>query len=102
VPVLHQPPIINQPLSPHPTYRHDHTRNAHIRTQALADARGLPKRRDEVILLVAVDYAGEDVVRVGGGADCEEDYEEEGLEVEEGGLGGRLAVDLELQGRYMP
>ena len=23
---------------------------------------------------------------VGGGADCEEDYEEEGLEVEEGGL----------------
>jgi hypothetical protein len=77
----------------HLTYRHDHTRNAHIRTQALSDARSLPKRRDEVVLLVAVDYAGEDVVRVGGCADCEEDYEEEGLEVEEGGLGGLVVSD---------
>jgi hypothetical protein len=31
-------------------------------------------------------------VRVGGGADCEEDYEEEGLEVEEGGLVGGSEV----------
>jgi hypothetical protein len=74
------------------TYSHDHTGNRDIRTQPLSDARSLPERRHDVVVLVAVDDAGEDVVRVGGGADCEEDYEEEGLEVEEGGLVGGSEV----------
>jgi hypothetical protein len=65
------------------TYRHNNARQTDIRTQPLTDARGLPEGADEVIVLVAVDDSGEDVVRICGCADCEEDYEEKGLKVEE-------------------
>ena len=65
------------------TYRHNYARQTHIRAQSLADSRSFPDRADEVVLLVAVDDAGEDVMRVCGRADGEEDDEEEGLEVEE-------------------
>lgn len=68
------------------TYRHDYTRQANIGAQPLANPCGLPYRTDKVVLLVAIDDAGEDVVRVCCGADCKEDDEEQGLEVEERGL----------------
>jgi hypothetical protein len=68
------------------TYRHDKTRNAHVRAQAFADARTLPDGPDEVVVLAAVDYAREDVVRVRRRADEEEQDDEERLEVEQGGL----------------
>jgi hypothetical protein len=69
------------------TYRHNHACQTNIRTQPLANARGFPEGADEVVVLVAIDDAGEDVVRVRGGADCEENYKQEGLEVEERCLG---------------
>ena len=68
------------------THSHDYTRNTNIRTQSLAYARRLPQWRHNPVFLVAVDDAGEDRVRVGRGADGEEDDEEERLEVEEGRL----------------
>ena len=58
-------------------YRHNHARQTDIRAQPLTDPRGLPYGADEVVLLVAVDDAGEDVVRIRGGANCEEDDEKE-------------------------
>jgi hypothetical protein len=76
----------SQLLHPIYTYSHNNARDSHIRTQALSNARGFPERRHEIGILIAVHYAGEDVVGVGGGADCEEDDEEEGGEVEEGRL----------------
>ena len=72
------------------THSHDHTRNTNIRTQPLPDPRRLPQRRHNPVFLVAIDYAREHRVCVCRGADCEEDDEKEGLEVEEGGLLGVL------------
>lgn len=72
--------------SPHKenlTHRHDYACQTDIRTQPLTNARGLPERTDEVVVLVAVDDTREYVVRICGGADCEENYEQEGLKVEE-------------------
>jgi hypothetical protein len=68
------------------TYSHDHTSNAHIRTEPFTHSCGPPDGRDIVLLLVAIDDAREYVMRVGRCTDCQEDDEEEGLEVEEGGL----------------
>ena len=68
------------------TYRHNHARQTNVRAQSLSHTSSLPERRDEVVLLVAVDYSGEDVVCVGGGAYCEEYAEQEVSEVEERGL----------------
>jgi hypothetical protein len=68
------------------TYRHNDTRQTDIRAQSLTDPRGLPYGANEIVLLVAVDDAGEDVVRIRSSADCEKDDEEERLEVEEGCL----------------
>lgn len=65
------------------TYSHDNASNAHIWTQPLTHARSLPKRRHKIVVLVTVDDAREGVVRVRRCADGEEDYEEEGLEIEE-------------------
>ena len=87
------PRVSSQPSLPCvQTYRHDHTRNRHIRRQALPDARTLPKRSKVVRILVAIHDPREDVVGVGRRADGEEDDEEERLEVEEGSLAGGLAV----------
>lgn len=74
------------------TYSHNHTRHTDIRAQSLADARALPEGPHEVVVLVAVHDAREHVVCVCRGADCEQDYEEEGLEVKEGGLGGGVGL----------
>jgi len=70
------PPSPTLPFSSLSTHRHNHTRNRHIRTQPLAHARRLPKRRYKVILLVAVDDAGKHVVCVCRRAYREEDDEE--------------------------
>jgi hypothetical protein len=68
-----------------PTYSHNKTRQPHIRTQPLADARTLPHGIQPGVL-ARVDEARRDVVRIRRGADEEEDDDEEGLEVEEGRL----------------
>lgn len=77
------------------TYCHNHTSNTNIRAQTLSNPGRLPERTDKVIILVAVDYARENVVCVGRCADGEEDYEEEGLKVEEGCLDIALIDSVE-------
>lgn len=69
------------------THRHYDQPKRDIRTHPLAETRALPKDAHEVVVPVTVHESREVVVRVGRGADCEEDNENEGLEVEEGGLG---------------
>lgn len=51
------------------TYCHNHTCQTDVRTQPLTHPGGLPYGADEIVLLVAVDYARKDVVRICGGAD---------------------------------
>lgn len=72
------------------THRHEHAAYADVGAQPLAYPRALPEDAHHAVL-VAVHDAGEEVVHVGRRADQEEDDQEEGLEVEEGGLAGELA-----------
>ena len=74
------------------THRHEHAAYADVGAQPLAYPRSLPKDAHHAVL-VAVHDAGEEVVHVGRRADEEEDDEEEGLEVEEGGL-RRISLSL--------
>jgi len=89
---------LHSPFHPHPplpqpshlspiTHRHNNTSQTNIRTQPLPHTRRFPNRRYPILLLVPVEGARESRVCVGRRADCEKDYEEEGLEVEECGLG---------------
>ena len=65
------------------TYRHDNTSQTNVRAQPFTYSRSFPYGADEVVLLITIDDARKDVVCIRGGADCEQDDEEEGLEVEE-------------------
>jgi hypothetical protein len=69
---LQPPPSLSS--SKKNTYGHDDARNADVRTEALANAGSLPEGRDKVVVLVTVDDAGEHVVCVRRGADCEQDH----------------------------
>lgn len=77
------------------TYSHNNQPHTNPRTQPLSHARSFPERRHKIRVFVSVHDPREDVVCVGGGADCEQDYEEEGVEVEEGGLVGGLVCGEE-------
>lgn len=76
--------VLPSGLLDHQRQSHADAAYAYIGAQPFADARGLPEDAQDTILL-PIEHAWEYVVHVGARADEEEDDEEEGLEVEEGG-----------------
>lgn len=67
------------------THRHENAAYADVGAQALPDPGTFPEHAKNTVL-VAVHDTGEDIVRIGGGADQKEYDEEEGLEIEQSRL----------------
>lgn len=73
------------------TYSHADAAYTYVGAQALPYTGAFPEDAHGAVLF-PVEDAGEHVVHVGACADQEEDDEEEGLEVEEGGLHSRRGL----------